>query len=968
MLKGVTDLTTPGVNRGLNTQYNLLAINKEQSPNMMNVKVTYDGSTEKRLGSNTQNAVALADSAVAAFTDTAFNALTNGLVSWWNLNEQNGTRKDAYDSIDLTDAGDTGSNSGLFQQAAEFFTNSGNYLYAESKALLKITTNDVAMSAWFYLYNTGNSAFIYKTDWDPSYGVLGNDTNCLLLAHMDSDTFPDSGPQEFADPVKIGNPQVATDSGNKVFGAGAFYAGGAQGNGLKYEESTLYDFGTGNFTVEGWFKRGGGYVQQLLINLPRRIILNYNDNDGRYECQIYNQGTAGANKFFSPNFGAGWQHLALVRNGTNLNLYQNGTPTATVVSTETILNLTGTNGVLIGVANEYRSGPNDFTGYVDEFRISNIARYTTNFTVADGPFTSVGSSLEYILGIKTDNQVYFGISADGSNLTETVTAVSFGAVNTGTWYHSYAYYNSAGQEIMVAVNGESNITAATGGVFNGQGTFTLGNAPDGQSNSLDGRLDEVAFWQSPSAPVIMPVQLYNSGSGVSFTAAFEAYPWACFDFGASALRWLTCAAGTGVYASSDLGVHWATIATDRSATYQYMDRSKNVLVMTSENYDVPLYWAGSAGTYAAVLNHSGPNCKYNVNFSGYLILLNSEERKRSFNYIDENLQLTGFGWLNFDIPSSADDEITAVFVLRRYLYVCTRYKIYRVSYVGGNPDWQYVEVKNWGYVPRTVKKVVLSANKSEQGVASYSIGEVVVGLAYDRKLRIFDGSGDQIISNNIELDNQECPFALNKISYFGSGPLVSFAEIDQNENVYKLVVAIGADSDQTTHMINYDGRSQALYPYDNMQFNCMTMAESANKRILLAFDRSGFCHYMDSGNLDGNTTPINEYFESPVLFEKTPSQVSKAHTVDLFFTNRTAGNIYFEHRADFGDTFKLHRVFNLNGSDRTIISHERIDVPLTTNAYQFKISSSGGTYDPWQLQRYDHFTQGLGIGAESKRG
>jgi len=966
MLKGVTDLTTPGVNRGLNTQYNLLAINKEQSPNMMNVKVTYDGSTEKRLGSNTQNAVALADSAVAAFTDTAFNALTNGLVSWWNLNEQNGTRKDAYDSIDLTDAGDTGSNSGLFQQAAEFFTNSGNYLYAESKALLKITTNDVAMSAWFYLYNTGNSAFIYKTDYDPTYGIGGIDTHCLLLCHFDNEDFPDSSLVGRPNPGKQGNPQAAGD--DKIFGASSFYSAAA-GNCLQYEESSDWDFGTGDFTVEYWGKITGGYPQQFIMSMPYRITFNSNYNDSQWEVNIYNNAVQHT-YFFTPVKPSGWSHVALVRSSQQLALFLGGTPTAWQACVDTINNISaGTDGgVIVGGINTSNATQNDLVGYVDELRISDIARYNTNFTVNTKPFSFIGRSLEYFLGVNTASNVFFGVSADGSNLTETVFATSFGSVDTATWYHSYALYDSSNQQIMVAVNGTADIVASTGGVYDGQGTFSLGAVNGGGSSELDGRLDEVAFWQSPSAPYVMPVQLYNVGTGVSFTAAFEAYPWACFDFGASALRWLTCAAGTGVYASSDLGVHWATIATDRSATYQYMDRSKNVLVMTSENYDVPLYWAGSAGTYAAVLNHSGPNCKYNVNFSGYLILLNSEERKRSFNYIDENLQLTGSGWLNFDIPSSADDEITAVFVLRRYLYVCTRYKIYRVSYVGGNPDWQYVEVKNWGYVPRTVKKVVLSANKSEQGVASYSIGEVVVGLAYDRKLRIFDGSGDQIISNNIELDNQECPFALNKISYFGSGPLVSFAEIDQNENVYKLVVAIGADSDQTTHMINYDGRSQALYPYDNMQFNCMTMAESANKRILLAFDRSGFCHYMDSGNLDGNTTPINEYFESPVLFEKTPSQVSKAHTVDLFFTNRTAGNIYFEHRADFGDTFKLHRVFNLNGSDRTIISHERIDVPLTTNAYQFKISSSGGTYDPWQLQRYDHFTQGLGIGAESKRG
>jgi hypothetical protein len=439
------------------------------------------------------------------------------------------------------------------------------------------------------------------------------------------------------------------------------------------------------------------------------------------------------------------------------------------------------------------------------------------------------------------------------------------------------------------------------------------------------------------------------------------YPWASFDFGASGIRWLTCAAGTGVYASSNLGVTWINIATDRTATYQYFDRSKNVEILTSDAYDTPLYWAGSVGTFAAIIGTSTPLCKYSINFQGFLILLNSSTRKRSFNYIDENFQLSSTAWLNFDLPSSADDEITFVFILRRYLYVSTRYKIYRVSYVGGNPDWQFVEVKSWGFIPRTARKIVIS-NQQQGQTSAYSIGEVVVGLTWDRKLRIFDGSGDQILSNNIEKDNGMCDFALDKISYFGSGPVISFAEIDPIPNVYRLCVAIGQDSQQTTHFINYDGRSQALYPYSNMKFNCMCIAESANRQFLMAFDRSGYCHMMDSGNLDGNTTLINDFWESPLMFDKTPSQSSKGHKTDLFFSNTTSGSVYYEDRTDFSNEWKLRRSFIINGSTPKLIHYETVDVPEIYNTYQFRISSSSGQNTPYRLQRYDHFTKGLGIG------
>ena len=62
------------------------------------------------------------------------------------------------------------------------------------------------------------------------------------------------------------------------------------------------------------------------------------------------------------------------------------------------------------------------------------------------------------------------------------------------------------------------------------------------------------------------------------------------------------AAGSGLYTSSNLGLTFVNIATDRTAGYQYLDRSKNVLIATSDAYDNNLYWAGSAGTFAASLN------------------------------------------------------------------------------------------------------------------------------------------------------------------------------------------------------------------------------------------------------------------------------------------------------------------------------------------------------------------------------
>ena len=111
----------------------------------------------------------------------------------------------------------------------------------------------------------------------------------------------------------------------------------------------------------------------------------------------------------------------------------------------------------------------------------------------------------------------------------------------------------------------------------------------------------------------------------------------------------------------------------------------------------------------------------------------------------------------------------------------------------------------------------------------------------------------------------------------------------------------------------------------------MCMAESSNFRYLMAFDRSGFCHMMDSGNLDGNKSRVQEIFESPVMFQKTPAQSTKGHQIDMFFSNTTSGTLYFFDRNDFSQDYNFKRAFTISGSSPKILHHETIDIPESFN-------------------------------------
>jgi len=458
------------------------------------------------------------------------------------------------------------------------------------------------------------------------------------------------------------------------------------------------------------------------------------------------------------------------------------------------------------------------------------------------------------------------------------------------------------------------------------------------------------------------VSLSQSSGTIGVTTA----GWASFDFGSGSnnIRWYCVAAGTAIWASSDMGVSFVRVASGRTQTYQSLERSRNILVMTSDAYDPVLYWTGSAGTFATLLNGSAPLAKYSVNFQGFLILLNTSTDKRGFYYENENTQLTGGfdGVLttggSFTLPSSYDDEITGSFILSNKLFVSTRYKLYAISFVGGNPDWQYREVKNWGFVPRTVDKINFG-----------DAGEIAVGLDWNRRVRIFDGLDDKIISDKVENDNGMCNFATNKISYSGSGLVVSFGKNDDNEQVYKLGVTIGSLSSQVTHFLCLNGRTQALYPYDYTQsgFMTMTMAESGNRRYLMAVDQSGWCHMMDSGNLDRNTFAIDDVVDSRFIFDKSPSQTAKASKVDLFFSVNSTGTLLFRDRVDFSSAFQTKQTIKVSSNGSLVQHYESIDIPSTQNTYQYQLTSSSSTTVPWQLNRADFFEKPLGIGREQPR-
>ena len=431
--------------------------------------------------------------------------------------------------------------------------------------------------------------------------------------------------------------------------------------------------------------------------------------------------------------------------------------------------------------------------------------------------------------------------------------------------------------------------------------------------------------------------------------------WGAFDFGAGGdLRWLVVAAGSGIYASSNRGKTFVSIHTGNFTVQDYInfERSKAFLIATMDSTNQVVYWAGSVNSFMLSLAvGSAPAARHAIDFQGFLMLMNTNANKRRIAYADNNL-ITTDPWNNtFDLPSSFDDEITGASILNKRLYVFTKYKIFRISYVGGNPDFAYQDVKDWGAVPRTIKKITMP-----------EVGEVIICLSWDKTIRIFDGSEDQILSGNIEDSGGIADVSLEDLN--DNAFDVCFAETDTNQQTYKLWFGTGT-SKVSTHCFVFDPANNAFYPFDNQIFHSAVMAESggtAARRELMGIRRTGQVHIINSGNTDVGTA-IKDYYQSPIFFGKTPGVASKSQRIALYFSATSSGNVYFEDRVNFQATFQPPRaVISFADTANKIQITKTIDLPITQNTYQFQLSSSSSTADPWRLNRADIDISDLGIG------
>ena len=257
---------------------------------------------------------------------------------------------------------------------------------------------------------------VYTSNFTPPTAPVTAITNTKILLNMANAQAFDSAAQN--NMTLVGDTKISTTQ--KKFGVSSAYFDGTDAIRTPPLQNPALLL-AGDFTIEGWMwcASGGGspYGQQSLAGSNGWYVsgsgfnwlVTRNKTYGSYSHtpNIAFQSFDGNGSIIGSDFGTGtltddaWNHYAVVRTSGVVNVYYNG-------DRKTIINGTGSgtvnqsnnrvlvdsynNGISIGSSYTNNAMQRTLTGYIDDFRISNIARYSgSSFDLPTEPYPDKGS-------------------------------------------------------------------------------------------------------------------------------------------------------------------------------------------------------------------------------------------------------------------------------------------------------------------------------------------------------------------------------------------------------------------------------------------------------------------------------------------------------------------------------------------------------------------------------------------------
>lgn len=217
-----------------------------------------------------------------------------------------------------------------------------------------------------------------------------DDSYTKSLLHFDgsdaSTTFTDESGKTW---TGRGNAQL--DTAQFKFGTASLLLDGT-GDWIDTPSSSDFDPGSGNFTIDFWWRPNSLATQVLITKRATAVFAPFSidmvaTTQLEFFCSL-NGSSWGVQVVGTHGMSTGnWYHVAAVRTGDDFKLFVNGTQ---IGSTVTVSGALMTNSAVMSIG-AVGDGTAPTNGWIDEFRFSKgIARWTSNFTPPTSAYAPLG--------------------------------------------------------------------------------------------------------------------------------------------------------------------------------------------------------------------------------------------------------------------------------------------------------------------------------------------------------------------------------------------------------------------------------------------------------------------------------------------------------------------------------------------------------------------------------------------------
>ena len=214
--------------------------------------------------------------------------------------------------------------------------------------------------------------------------------NVVLLSHWDgtngSTTFTDESDSAH---TLTANGNAALTTGDKKFGTASLDLPGGTDDCVTAPASTDWDFGTGDFTLEGWLRAAAGFGDDAILtraesgdSTEAHVWQVYIDAGGHIEFWHNNNGRVVEST--SDIRGTAWVHWAICRNSGTTRMFIDGVEED---SSALVYDITVGTGKKLYIGADPRTAGRDMHGQQDDLRLTKSEGiYTGGFPVRNGPF------------------------------------------------------------------------------------------------------------------------------------------------------------------------------------------------------------------------------------------------------------------------------------------------------------------------------------------------------------------------------------------------------------------------------------------------------------------------------------------------------------------------------------------------------------------------------------------------------